>query len=314
MIKITGSENNGSVTAVNLTSGALGATGSTGSSPRRLAVKQAVVETPVVSYFLPRSVAVRLAGAGKDTLVASGFYDDGSLPVDYTKPVTVDIGLFSQAFTLAHKGANFTFKDTHTKFQITPNLKGSSQGKFKMKISKTTLMGLIDPTAPVDFHFRASGLPDAQGRVGLTAGKYRLGKKRGALFSPPAFPAKAKVKLGDGAVDSLTFKGGFATSGVTPAALGTVRFGLGPVFTRVIPGAQFKKTGDKYKFTAKQGKTSFTITLDFLRELVTVAAKGVELGTLSPATIDVVFDAGGSAGTVRTTVKVGVTGTTKRFY
>ena len=128
------------------------------------------------------------------------------------------------------------------KFSIVPNLRDSSRGRFKLKVSKTTLAGVVNPDAAVSFHFRATGLPDAQGRVTLTAGRYTLGKKRGALILPQFFPQRAKAQVGAANADTLSFVGGFATNGQTPTALvGTVRFGFGPAYSRAIDGTLFTK-------------------------------------------------------------------------
>ena len=305
----------GAVVAVNLASGTLGPTGTTGATPRRVVVREAgIAPTEVVSYFLPKTVAVKLAGAGKDALVAAGFFDDGGLAPDYTQAVTVDVGGFSETFTLVPnaKHTAYTFKGTRLRFAMVPNLRGSSRGRFRMKIAKTTLGGLVDPDQPVDFHFHASGLLDAQGRVTLTAGKYRLGKKRGALLLPPFFPARATATLGGQGLDRLTFVGGFATNGTTPASLGSVTFALGAL-SEVLTGSAFTKTGDKFAFSSSQGKTRVSILLDFLRETVTVKASKVELGDLAGPTADVLFDAGAGAGPIRTTVRLG-SKRAKRFY
>jgi len=258
----------------------------------------------VISYFLPRVVVVKLRGVGKDTLVASGFYDDGGLAVTYTDPVTIDVGGFEKTFTLAAKGKGFAFKDTSVRFAILPRLRGASRGRFRMRIAKTTLAGLIDPAAAVDFHFHATGLPDARGKVTLTGGRYRLGRIRGALIEPLFFPAAARAKLGGQDLDVLSFRGGFATSGQTPAQLDSVQFAFGPTFARTLGG--FTRTGDTFKFSDQQGTAKFSIAIDFLREIVIVKAKHVELGTLDAPTADIVLDVG--AGTIRNTIRLGARG------
>ena len=312
-VSFTAAANTGSVVAVDLATGTLGPIGATGATPRRVALRQAG-PTPVVSYFLPRVVALKLAGAGKDSLVASGFYDDGGLGPDYTQPVTVDVGGFEEVFTLVPNARRtaFKFKGQRLRFAIAPNLRGSSRGRFRMRIAKTTLGGLIDPAQAVDFHFRATGLPDAQGRVVLTGGRYRLGKKRGALILPPFFPARATATLRAANLDTLSFKGGFATNGTTPASLGTVQFAFGS-FAQMLEGSAFTKAGDQFKYAATQGKTKVAMVIDFLRETVTLKASKVELGDVANPTADFLFDAGAGAGPIRNTVRLGAKGA-KRFY
>lgn len=312
-VSFTAAASTGSVVAVDLATGTPGPVGATGATPRRVALKQAG-PTPVVSYFLPRVVVLKLAGAGKDSLVASGFYDDGGLGPDYTQPVTVDVGGFEEVFTLVPNGRHtaYKFKGQRLRFAVVPNLRGSSRGRFAMRIAKTTLGGLIDPAQAVDFHFRAAGLPDAQGRVVLTGGRYRLGRKRGALILPPFFPVRATATLRGANLDTLSFKGGFATNGTTPASLGGVQFAFGN-FSQMIDGSAFTKAGDRFTYAAIQGKTKVAMVIDFLRETVTLRASKVELGDVAGPTADFLFDAGAGAGPIRNTVRLGAKGA-KRFY
>jgi YVTN family beta-propeller protein len=307
----------GAVVAVDLSTGAVGPSGPTGANPRRVAVRAGapvMLPTPVVSYFLPRIVNLKVKGADKDSLVASGFYDDGGLGPDYTQPVTVDVGAFEETLTLVpnKKHTKYKGKGTHLQFAIAPNLRGSSRGRFRMRIAKTTLGGLIDPNKPVDFHFHATNLPDAQGEVVLTSGKYKLGKKPGELLSPPFFPARATAVLRGPNQDSLVFKGGFATTGTTPTSLGTVTFAFGD-FTQTIPGSSFTKTGNAFKYSSTQGKTKISIVLDFLRETVTLKAKNIEVGDVSGATAQFELDTGAGSGAVSNTVRLG-SKTPKKFY
>ena len=125
--------------------------------------------------------------------------------------------------------------------------------------------------------------------------------------------AHAHRPLGTDNADGFAFRGGFATNGQTPAALGPVRFAFGGALRRVIDGSEFTKSGDTFKFSSKQGTTSFTITIDFLRETVTVTGKKVELGAVAGSSADFVFDAGANSGTIRNTVRLGASGV-KRYY
>ena len=64
-----------------------------------------VPESNVISYFLPKSVKLTLKGVGADSLAVAGFFDDGGVVADFTRPVTIEVGGFSQTFTLAAAGA-----------------------------------------------------------------------------------------------------------------------------------------------------------------------------------------------------------------
>jgi YVTN family beta-propeller protein len=287
----------------------------TGSGPRGVAAVLATEEIEVVSYFLPKAVKVRIAGEGKDSLVASGFFDDGGGDVNLGDPVTLAVGDFQRTFPLQPNAAGtvLSFKDASLSFSLKPNLKGSSRGFFRLKIAKTTLSGLVDPDAPVDLVLSGTGLPGARSRVGLTAGKYRLGRVRGTLESPEYFPAKAVVKTGDGKPDAISLKGGFRTTGGVPGALGTVRITVGEEFALDIPGGSFTRTGDSFRFTSRDGGTSVSVVLDFAREILTVKARGIELGALAGPTTDLVLDDGSGSGPVRIRVRLGSSGV-KRFY
>jgi YVTN family beta-propeller protein len=305
----------GSVTAVDLVQGSVGGSGATGAFPRRLVVKDPAPPTAVVSYFLPRSVKSKVSGTSKDTIVASGFFDDGGADVDYSQQVTLNIGGFALPFTLVGNasGTKYKFKDATTKFSIAPNHKGSSRGKFKMKVVSAALAKFVMPNAPIALHFTAAGLADAQGTVTLTAGGYKIGKKRGTLVLPQFFPVRAAATAGGADADSFSFVGGFATNGTTPASLSTVRFQFGPVFSRTIGGTQFTKKGDVFSFKSAPGAPKFTIKIDFLRETVTVSGKKVELGALTDPTVDFLFDAGNGAGAYRNTVRVGSAGASRSY-
>jgi hypothetical protein len=184
-----------------------------------------------------------------------------------------------------------------------------------MTIVKETLAGKIAPGAEVEMRFSAAGLPeDAYGRLALTSkGRYRVGKNRGTLLAPEFFPAFLRAKLGGANADSFKFRGGFATDGTTPTSLGTVRFALGPAFSRTVAGGQFRASRDVFRHTEVSGKTKVSIAIDFRREIVIVTATRVELGELDAPTADLVFDAGVGAGTFRSTVRLSSSGA-KRGY
>jgi hypothetical protein len=196
---------------------------------------------------------------------------------------------------------------------VKTHLKGSSRGSFKMKVSKATLAGLIDPAGTIALHFRASGLPDALGIVKLTAGAFALGKVRGDLVAPSFFPAKATVAANDGKPDGLTFSGGFGNAGPTPAALGDVHVALGDTFDQTIAGATFTRKGNVFSHSEKGAGTTLAVSLDFGRGVMKVKAKGFEVGTFAATTADFVVDVGGGDPPVRVTVRLGGSGA-KRVY
>ena len=262
------------------------------------------------SYFLPSVVKTKLNGAGKDTLVAAGFFDDGGATVSYGSPVTITVAGFSRTFDLTpnKKGTVFGFKGPDLILSVRPDrvveqgVQGSSRGKFRLRIADTTLAGLVPTEGEVDFHLSASGLSDAVGIVVVEGGKYKLGRRRGTLSAPAFLPKTVKASVGDTKPDKLLLIGGFAATADAPAALGTVRVGVGETFSLEIPGDQFTRKGDVWTFRQKADGTLVSVAIDFVREQVTVRTKGVEVGDLAGATTDIVFDSGAGTPAVATTV------------
>jgi len=290
-------------------------TADVGSSPRGVSVVIQEEETQVASFFLPKKVKLKIAGPGKDKLVSAGFFDDGGETVDYTQPVTLRVGGFEETFLLTsnNSGTAYKHKGYRVKMKIRPNLKGSSRGKFRLKIGKTTLQGKIDPEADLEIHFTAAGLSDASGTVTLTRGFYGLGQNRGALLSPGFFPSKMKVVTSDTKPDKVLLKGGSATNGITPSSLDHVVVALGDTFSRTILGSQFTKKGDVFKFAIREGGVKLTVVLNYARETITLKSKGIEVGDLTTSTADVLVDAGPGIPPVRTMIRLGASGS-KRFY
>ncbi len=268
-------------------------------------------EARVDGYLLPTKVALKIKGAGKDSLSAACTLDDGGATVDYTQPVTIQVGGFSQTFTPTFKKGVASFKDAHLTFSAKPDLKGSSRGTVSIKLAKTTLAGVIDPAAQVEFHLHASGLPDATGRVQLTNGAFTVGKVRKSLVFPAFFPTKVSVVASDTKPDTLSLTAGFAAHNQTPDTLGHFRLALGTTFDRQIAGTAFTKTGDVFKYSKKTLQETLTVTVDFAKETITVSAKGIEVGALTDATTDVVVDT--AAGALVAHVKLASSGT-KRTY
>jgi len=275
----------------------------------------------IPSFFLPRTLTlvVKKPSSEKDSLIGSGYVDDGGVAIDFAQPVKVTIGGWERIITLTpnKKATKFTFKDAQLNFVLTPNVRKASLGFFTIKISKTPLGALIDATKPLEFHFNASNLTDAAGTVKLTNSKYRRGSKRGDVFVPHVFPAHVIVKLGGDKKDSLTFRGGFASLGASPTALGTVRFSFGDQFTRTIAGNLFVKTKKGSTFTYKTKEADgakISVTVDFERDFVKVDATRIELGPLATATTDVVFDAGDGRGAYRNVIRLSPLKGVRRDY
>jgi len=315
-------QDSNNVQTVDLDAGAeVGAPAAVGANPRGISVLTVV---RVDSYFLPNVVKLKLKGADKDRLIAGGFFDDGGAPVSYTDPCTIDVGGFSRTFTLTQnkKGTKFTFKGPDLVFTVKPDrnvergVEGSSRGKFRMKISKATLTGLVPTDGPCDFHFRATGLPDAMWILVTEKGKFKLGRKRGTLTAPAFLPKVLKARVSDTKPDKMRLLGGFATSEAPPAVLRTVRIAVGDTYALEIPGSQFSenKKGGVWKFREKTDGRQVRVVIDFLRERLTVVTKGVEAGDLRGASTDILFDSGSDDAAVVTTVVLSRPSDTVRVY
>ena len=260
----------------------------------------------VDSYFLPKKVIVKLNAkdAAKSKLTASGFFDSGFDVTDLSGAASLTVGSLTTTVTLAadRKGV-FRHKDAAVDFQIVPSKTGSSRARFRL-VQTGDFRGFLDAAANGQVSLRfVHGAVDGTGRVTLTKGSYILGRKRGALLQPDIFPNKFKAKLGGAGKDSLQFTGGLATGGVTPAAAPDVTISIGSTFSVTVTAQQFG-TAKKDKFTAKSPAPGISsVTLDYLRETITLKGKGLTLDTFPPDS-SVPLTIGVALGSSSRTVKV----------
>ncbi len=243
-------------------------------------------ETLAQSYFLPRSLKVKVKSAGKDSLSFTGFLDDGGATVDYTQPVTVTICGFTQTFTLAPKGTSLVYKDANLAVVLKPNLKGTSRGAISIRLKKATLAGLIDPEGLAVCSLSATGLEEARSNVRLVKGGFSLGRTAGTLLFPVLAPEKLKAATTIGKPDTLALTAAFAGSGAAPQALEDVRIRLADGFDLTIPGAAFVQKKTTFQATGAQGNGTYSLVLDFKRDRLSLKTKGIEVG--APSTSDAV--------------------------
>ena len=122
----------------------------------------------------------------------------------------------------------------------------------------------------------------------LAHGKYALGKVRGALVAPNLYLFRARAGLHGGGKDTLALLVGLATNGTTPAQASDVKVAFGGTLSATIPAGSFTKKGDVFAFKGNvDGITK--VALDYKRETIAVAGRGLDLGT---------FAQGGNAVTV----------------
>lgn len=235
--------------------------------------------TEVGPHFLPRSVKVKLNQAKPETsrLVATGFLDLGPDPVDLAQEATLDVGGYSVTAALEPnaKATAFKLKQAGLLFRVRPDKSGSSRARFTLKV-KDDLAGLVDPESELALHF-ANAAVDAVGTVTLEQGKYRLGRKRGALIEPELHLYRVRGKLKGDGLDSLALRIGLATEGVTPAGAPSVQLDFGPEFEASVPSSAFVKQGDRFVFKGEAGGLT-SLVLDYRRETAMVKAKGITLG------------------------------------
>jgi hypothetical protein len=254
----------------------------------------------VDSFVLPKAVKLKLneANPERSSLEVVGFFDTGGGTAALAGPATLEVGELTIAAELAARGRGFAFADDAVKFQIKPGK--SSRAKFKLQV-KGDIEGLIEPNEPLVMRF-ATASADGMGRVGLEAGCYKLGKKRGTLAEPPVFPLKVKAGHRGAGKDTLSLKAGLATDGVTPDEAPDVTVRYGGVLEITIPGGELARTGDKFVANAPASAPEVTsLALDFARETLTLRAKGLDLGALpgGPIAVQIKVSLGGDARAVR---------------
>ncbi len=257
-----------------------------------VAVYDAAWGTVVVdSFFLPKKVAYKrnAAAPAQSVFNASGFFDTGSKVVDLTAAATLSVGGFDipvPSLTASKNGRTFTYQAGGVKFVVVKNPFGSSRAKFRL--TYTGDLGASVPTnGKVQLRF-ANDAVDGSCEVLLENGGFRIGRKRGALSKPNVFVVRSHAFVNGGGRDSLAIIVGLATGGVTPATAPEVRVQYGSLLTSAIPATSFVRKGDSFVFKGDIGGIT-GVTLDFLREQVTIVGKNLDLGTFpagqSPLTI-----------------------------
>jgi hypothetical protein len=258
----------------------------------------------VESFILPKKVTVKTsAGAPEKTrLVAAGFYDVGTGAVAFTDAATIRVG--SQAFAVPadgfvpnKTGSIFKYVSDELRVKIIPNKLGSSRARCRLDARGAVLDGKVPVDGDVDLSFQFGAGLAGGGTVSLTAGKYALGRKRGALVAPNLFPARVKATLKGAGKDALLMIAGLATDGVTPAAAPDLRVDFGTGFTLERSSAEFTRKGDKYVAPG--------VVLDYLKETLTVKVKDLDLAGAfaeGPQPVDLRVELGADAREVRVRV------------
>ncbi len=234
---------------------------------------------PIESFVLPKTVKLKRAeNPAKSSLRVAGFFDTGPDEAPLDGPATLTIGSTQVAANLTPKGRQFIATTEAYTLKIKPQKSGSSRAKFVLT-AKGPLADGLSVDGPLTLEF-ATTSADGRGTVTLEKGAYKLGRKRGALSAPALFPFKAKALHKGAGKDKLLVVAGVATAGgITPQALDvTVVYG-GLTFT--VPASEFTQKGDV--FTALNPPSApgvSKLVVDYLRETLTLSAKGLDLGAL----------------------------------
>ena len=252
--------------------------------------------TIVASYILPKVVSLKLNALvpEKSKLTSSGYFDLGPDEVDLSGEATLDIGDFevtARQLEPNPAGTVFKLEQPGLKFTIKTSKLGSSRATFKVKV-QSDLDGLIDPDGEVTVEFFNDDV-DGEGTVTLENGKFKLGKKAGALIEPVIYLFKVNGKLVGGGQDSLQLKAGFATDGTTPDDAPDLSLDFGGTISASVESAAFEKQGDRFVFKGDPGGLT-SVVLDYKKETITIKAKGVDLGEFveGPQPVDVTLGLG----------------------
>jgi YVTN family beta-propeller protein len=292
----------------------------TGYIPRTMAARvDPPAEVVLPSYFLPKLVKARLAGFKKDSLRASGVFDEGAGAADWTKPVRVTVGGFAYSATLSRtSGAGpLQFKDATSKLVVRPNVGKSSRGVWSLTVSKASLSGKIPPEGDLGLAFAVAGMKTATARVRLTKGAFVFGRTRGALLAPPFFPTSVTVKpaAAKPGTGSVRVKAGFSVGGVVPTALdraARLRIDAAHLDVLILP-AEFRPRAGRFALRVVSGSTTTTYAIDFRRETIDVSAARLDVPAQPAGPTEIVFDPGADAVPTRVDVKFGGTPATRTY-
>jgi hypothetical protein len=228
----------------------------------------------IESFILPKRLTARIKDArpARTRIVAVGFFDLGPDALDLTQPATVDVGNVRFAFagfTPSRSGKKFKHKEDGLLVVIVPDRKGSSRARFRLVANGEGLKDAVAADGEATLSFTLGPI-SGDGTVTLTRGKYRLGRKPGALGQPSLYPARVKAKLAGAGKDKLKLRAGLASGGVTPAIAPDLHVEFGSAYSLDVPSASFVRRGDRYLADG--------VVLDYRREIFILKVKNVSLG------------------------------------
>ena len=232
---------------------------------------------PIESFFLPKTVRVRLNAAHppKSSLVTVGILDTGPSAPDFASAATIDVGgVHIDVPGLTASRGRFTFTGEGLVFSVTPNPYGSSRAKFRMKY-RGDLTGKVAASGPLTLRFE-NAAADGGCTVALGKGTFGLGKVRGSLVEPNLFVQRAHATLKGPGKDSLAVIVGIAAGGSTPPQASDLRFVFADRLDATIPASSFVRKGSSDVFAGDvDGITR--VLIDYAREQIAITGKRLDL-------------------------------------
>jgi hypothetical protein len=228
---------------------------------------------------LPKRIVVKANAKdpARSRFLAAGIFDTGPGLVDLSAAARLDVGGLSVSVPgLTRTGNRFLLADGGLTFIVKPARTGSSKALFRMKLLGDPIV--VDPASELTIRFRNPAV-DGLGTVRLAGGRYALRRVRGALIAPTLYLFNLRARLAGAGRDALAVRLGLATNGATPAVAPDLTFSIGDGYAVTIPSASFTRQGDRFVAAGTAGLPS--AVLDYRRELVTIRARKVDLGTFA---------------------------------
>ncbi len=244
---------------------------------------------PPPGYCLASKVKAKVSAASpaKSSLTVSGTLDTGGGVPGFSGAATFDAGGFHLAVpAFVAKGRSLSYAADGMSLKITPAKNGSSRATFAFK-AVGDLTGKAALDGPLALRY-VDAANDLIGTAILSGGV--LGPR--AVGAPPLSVVKAAATVKGGGKDALKLTLAFVPVGGVPAAGEDLTISFGGAYTSpLLSGSSFVRKGDAWVGTSKApGITK--VTVDYAKGAITIAGKGLDLGT---------FAAGGNAVAVTVT-------------
>lgn len=236
--------------------------------------------TAIDAFIAPKSIRARIKDSKpeKSFLTISGTLDTGTLGTVAAGVCKFDFGTASIGGDLVAKGRAFQLVTDDATLRLIPPRAGNSKTRLSFRV-KRDLTGIVQADSNLLIRF-TQGVIDAPTMVALENFRFKQGRNPGALTDPDIFPVSCRAGVRGQGRDSLTLKLFFPTIGVAPGTAPDVSVGFGNSYSVTVPGAEFGGPA-RERFTAKRPDSAPAVskaTLDYRRELLTIAVRNVDLG------------------------------------